>query len=126
MLVRRLSVGQTVSMVERAISQRHESLRTLIINSRVNFDLGDLVGRFSSLRVLCIMSADSGTLVPSLSELKHLRYLHLQNTDISRLSDDIHKMKFLLYISLHNCERQCYLPGSIIKLVHLRSLNIDG
>jgi hypothetical protein len=34
-------------------------------------------------------------------------------------------MKFLLYISLHNCKRLCYLPGTIIKLVHLRSLNIN-
>jgi len=58
--------------------------------------------------------------------LKHLRYLHLEDTDISRLPDDIHKMKFLLYISLGNCKRLCYLPGSIIRLVHLRSLNIEG
>ena len=122
MLVCRLSIGQTISVVEWAVLQRHESLRTLIVNSRVNFHPGDSVGSFSGLRVLCILSADSDTLVPSLSMLKHLRYLHLENTDISRLPDDIHKMKFLLYISLGHCKRLCYLPGSIIKLVHLRSL----
>ncbi|CAD6255484.1 unnamed protein product [Miscanthus lutarioriparius] len=126
MLVRRLSIGQTVSVVEWAVLQRHKSLRTLIVNSRVNFHPGDSVGSFSGLRVLYIMSADSDTLVPSLSMLKLLRYLHLEDTDISRLPDDIQKMKFLLYISLGNCKRLCYLPSSIIKLVHLRSLNIDG
>ena len=126
MLVRRLSIGQTVSVVEWAVLQRHESLRTLIVNSRVNFHPGDSVGSFSGLRVLYIRFADSDTLVPSLSMLKHLRYLQLQDTDISRLPDDIHKMKFLLYISLGHCKRLCYLPGSIIRLVHLRSLNIKG
>jgi hypothetical protein len=35
-------------------------------------------------------------------------------------------MKFLLYISLGNCEKLCHLPCGIIKLVHLRSLNIEG
>jgi hypothetical protein len=127
MLVRRLAVGHTVSMVDWAILQRHESLRTLIIGSRVNFHPGDTLGSFLSLRVLSIKSADSDTLVPSLTKLKHLRYLHLEDTDISRLPDDIHKMKFLLHISLKgNCGKLCCLPGSIIKLVHLRFLNIDG
>ncbi|CAD6255500.1 unnamed protein product [Miscanthus lutarioriparius] len=127
MHVRRLSIEQTVSVLDWGILQRRESLRTLIINSRVNFYLpGDSLSSFSSLRVLYIWSANSDTLVPSLSMLKHLRYLHLEKTDISRLPDDIQKMKFLLYISLRYCKKLCYLPGSIIKLVHLRSLNIRG
>ena len=104
--------------------QRRESLRTLIINSRVNFHLpGDSLSSFSSLRVLYIWSANSDTLVPSLSKLKHLRYLHLEDTDISRLPDDIHKMKFLLYIHLLGCKKLGHLPSKIIKLVHLRSLD---
>jgi len=126
MLVRRLSIGQTISVVEWAVLQRHKSLRTLIVNSRVNFHPGDSVGSFSGLRVLYILSADSDTLVPSLSMLKHLRYLRLEDTDISSLPDDIHKMKFLLYIKLVNCKNLCHLPSSIIRLVHLRSLNIRG
>ncbi|XP_066342294.1 putative disease resistance RPP13-like protein 1 [Miscanthus floridulus] len=127
MHVRRLSIEQTVSVLDWGILQRRESLRTLIINSRVSFHLpGDSLSSFSSLRVLYIWSADSNRLVPSLSMLKHLRYLHLKETDISWLPDDIQKMKFLLYISLGNCKKLCYLPGSIIKLVHLRSLDIDG
>jgi hypothetical protein len=127
MHVHRLSIEQTISVLDWGILQRRGSLRTLIINSRVNFHLpGDLLSSFSSLRVLYIWSADSNRLVPSLSMLKHLRYLHLEETDISWLPDDIQKMKFLLYISLGNCKKLCYLSGSIIKLVHLRSLNIDG
>ncbi|CAD6255583.1 unnamed protein product [Miscanthus lutarioriparius] len=103
---------------------KRESLRTLIINSRVNFHLpGDSLSSFSSLRVLYICSANSDTLVPFLSKLKHLRYLHLEDTDISRLPDDIHKMKFLLYIYLLGCKKMGYLPSKIIKLVHLRSLD---
>ena len=50
MHVRRLSIEQTVSVLDWGILQRRESLRTLIINSRVNFHLpGDLLGSFSCL-----------------------------------------------------------------------------
>jgi hypothetical protein len=126
MLVRRLSVGQTVSVVEWATLQRMKSLRTLIINSSIKFQSGgdSLLGSFSSLRVLYIWSADSDRLVASLSNLKHLRYLHLEGTDVSRLPDDIQQMKFLQFIRLRNCEKLAHLPSSIVKLVHLRSLDI--
>ncbi|WVZ48862.1 hypothetical protein U9M48_000262 [Paspalum notatum var. saurae] len=68
MLVRRLSIAQIVSVGEWAILQRQESLRTLIIDSGVDFKPSVSFGHyFSSLR----------------------------DTDISRLPDDIHKMKFL-------------------------------
>jgi hypothetical protein len=65
-------------------------------------------------------------LVATLSNLKHLRYLHLEGTDVSRLPDDIQQMKFLQFIRLMNCEKLAHLPSSIVKLVHLRSLNITG
>jgi hypothetical protein len=121
--VRRLVVGQNVSVVDWGVLQRHKSLRTLIIGSRVNFHPGDTLGSFLSLRVLSIRSSDSDTLVPSLTKLKHLRYLHLENTLIYLGC----QMTFLLHISLYgNCEKLCHLPGSIIKLVHLRFLNSDG
>ncbi|RLM74355.1 putative disease resistance protein RGA3 [Panicum miliaceum] len=127
MLVRRLSIGQTVSGVEWAVLQRQEALRTLIINSRVNFEPGDSLGSFSSLRVLYIIrSVNSDGLVASLTKLKHLRYLHLEDTDISRLPDDIHNMKFLLHIHLLYCKKLGHVPSSIIKLKHLRSLKITG
>ncbi|XP_066342327.1 putative disease resistance RPP13-like protein 1 [Miscanthus floridulus] len=127
MHVRRLSIEQTISVLDWGILQRRESLRTLIINSRVNFHLpGDSLSSFSSLRVLYIWSANSDTLVPSLSKLKHLRYLHLEHTDISRLPDDIHEMKFLLYIYLLGCKKLGHLPSKIIKLVHLRSLDTSS
>ncbi|CAL4991346.1 unnamed protein product [Urochloa decumbens] len=58
--------------------------------------------------------------------LKHLRYLHLQDTNISRLPYDISKMKFLWYITLICCKKLCHIPSSIIKLVHIRSLDIRG
>lgn len=50
----------------------------------------------------------------------------MEKTDISRLPDDIQKIKFLLYILLGNCKKLFYLPSSIIKLVHLRSLDMYG
>lgn len=52
MLVRRLSIGLTLSGVEWTVLQRQEALRTLIIYPRVNFEHGDSLGSFSSLRVL--------------------------------------------------------------------------
>ncbi|WVZ48866.1 hypothetical protein U9M48_000263 [Paspalum notatum var. saurae] len=128
MLVRRLSLPQIVSVGEWAFLQRQESLRTLIITSGVNFKPIDSFGHFSSLRVLSIQyAADSADrLVFSLSKLKHLRYLRLVGTDISRLPDDIHKMKFIQYIVLIHCEKLRHLPLSIVKLMHLRSLDITG
>ncbi|RLM58885.1 hypothetical protein C2845_PM18G12870 [Panicum miliaceum] len=129
MLVRRLSLGRTVSVAEWAVLQRRKSLRTLIINSKVKFKFGDSLGRsFSSLRVLYISwSADSDRLVASLSKLKHLRYLHLKETDVSRIPEDVHRMKLLLRIVLVNCEKLGHLPSSITKLAHLRTLALaDG
>ncbi|CAO1943893.1 unnamed protein product [Urochloa humidicola] len=127
MLVRRLSVGQTVSALEWAVLQKQKALRTLIINSSINYQSGDSLESFSNLRVLYIWSSvDTDRLVASLPKLKHLRYLHLEVTDISRLPDDIEEMKFLQYINLFGCEKLGHLPSSIIKLVHLRSLVITG
>jgi hypothetical protein len=128
MLVRRLSVGQTISVVEWPTLQRMKSLRTLIINSSIKFQSGgdSLLGSFSSLRVLYIWYADSDRLVASISNLKHLRYLHLEGTDVSKLPDDIHQMKFLQFINLLDCENLGQFPSSIVKLMHLRSLDITG
>ncbi|CAM0149575.1 unnamed protein product [Urochloa decumbens] len=126
LLVRRLSVGQTVSAVEWVGLQKQKALRTLIINSRINYQSGGSLESFSSLRVLYIWSADSDGLVASLPKLKHLRYLHLENTNVSRLPDDIQQMKFLQHIDLLRCKKLGHLPSSIIKLVHLRSLDITG
>ena len=127
MLVRRLSLGRTVSVADWAVLQRQKSLRTLIISCRVNLKSGDSLGSFSSLRVLYIWSANNlDRLVDSLSKLKHLRYLHLEDTDVSRLPEDIDKMKFLLHIDLPNCKKLGHLPSSITKLVHLTSLALKG
>ncbi|WVZ48927.1 hypothetical protein U9M48_000317 [Paspalum notatum var. saurae] len=127
MFVRRLSVAQTTSVGEWAVLQRQELLRTLIINTRVNFKPSFSFGHFSSLRVLSIWSVtDCDRLVSSLSKLKHLRYLYLVDTDITRLPDDIHKMKFLRYIDIIDCQKLRHLPLTTIKLMHLRSLDITG
>ncbi|CAO2145238.1 unnamed protein product [Urochloa humidicola] len=126
MVVRRLSVGETVSGLEWAVLQKQKALRTLIINSSISYKSGDSLESFSNLRVLYIWSADTNSLIASLSKLKHLRYLYLEETDISMLPYDIQQMKFLQYISLCGCEKLSHLPSSIIELVHLRSLNISG
>ncbi|KAG2563230.1 hypothetical protein PVAP13_8KG325502 [Panicum virgatum] len=126
MLVRRLSLGRTILVADSAVLQRRKSLRTLIIDCRLNLKSGDMLGSFPSLRVLCISSLDSDRLVASLSKLKHLRYLHLKDTDVSRLPEDIHKMKFLLHMDLLNCKKLGHLPSSITKLVHLTCLALDG
>lgn len=126
-LVRRLSIGPTVPVEEWAILQKQELLRTLIINSRIKFKPGDSLRSFSSLRVLYIKSGiDSDRLVDSLWQAKHLRYLHLDDTDISRLPNDIDKMKFLQHIVLVICKKLSHLPASIIKLAHLRTLDITS
>ncbi|TVU40542.1 hypothetical protein EJB05_14009, partial [Eragrostis curvula] len=123
--VHRLCIEQTISEAEWVILQKHRSLRTLIILPNASIKLGDALGSFSFLRVLYINSVDSGSLVPFLSQLKHLRYLELQHLDISRLPDDIDKMKFLQHIVLGGCNKLTHLPSKILKLPHLRFLNIS-
>ncbi|CAL4991324.1 unnamed protein product [Urochloa decumbens] len=126
--VRRLAIAPTASLASEhwTILQKQTSLRTLIIHSRINIKPGDSLSSFSSLRVLYISGADSDILVDSLCQLKHLRYFHLQDTNISRLPHDISKMKFLRYITLVRCAKLGHLPSSIVKLLHLRSLDIRG
>ncbi|CAN6293268.1 unnamed protein product [Urochloa humidicola] len=119
-------MGSVSPAVHWAALQEHNSLRTLILTSRINMKPGDSLSSFPTLRVLYIWRADFDTLVDSVCELKHLRYLHLEETDVSRLPDDIDKMKFLRYIALLRCDKLCHLPNNIVKLVHLRSLDLRG
>ncbi|TVU23261.1 hypothetical protein EJB05_25615, partial [Eragrostis curvula] len=124
--LRRLCIRQSITEAEWAILQRQRSLRTLIILSGTNLNLGDAFSNFSCLRVISIQGASSDSLVQFLCQLKHLRNLDLKDTDISRLPDDINKMKFLHYISLVDCKKLDHLPSTIVKLQQLRFLNIRG
>ncbi|KAL6653881.1 hypothetical protein ACP70R_008805 [Stipagrostis hirtigluma subsp. patula] len=123
--VRRLSVGSTGSVLEWAILQKHESLRTLVLNRRVDFKPHDSLSSFPSLRVLFIEDVDCDKLVESLSQLRHLRYLNLDGTNISKLPDNINRMRFLQHIVLANCYNLDKLPSSITELVHLRTLHME-
>ncbi|TVU23251.1 hypothetical protein EJB05_25604, partial [Eragrostis curvula] len=124
--LRRLCIRQSITEAEWAILQRQRSLRTLIILSGTNLNLGDAFSNFSCLRVISIQGASSDSLVQFLCQLKHLRNLDLKDTDISRLPDDINKMKFLRYISLVDCKKLDHLPSTIVKLQQLRLLDISG
>lgn len=124
LLVRRMSIGPASELVpeEWAAIQKQVSLRTLIINCKTNYKPGDsLTACFSRLRVLSIFG---DMLARSLCQLRHLRYLGLEETNISRLPEDIHKMKFLQHIVLPGCMNLENLPSSIVKMVHLRNLNM--
>ncbi|KAL6654497.1 hypothetical protein ACP70R_007962 [Stipagrostis hirtigluma subsp. patula] len=123
--VRRLSVGSTGSVLEWAILQKHESLRTLVLNPIVDFKPHDSLSSFPSLRVLFIEDVDCDKLVESLSQLRHLRYLNLDGTNISKLPDNINRMRFLQHIVLANCYNLDKLPSSITELVHLRTLHME-
>ncbi|TVU23303.1 hypothetical protein EJB05_25659, partial [Eragrostis curvula] len=125
-LVRRLSVGSTKSVLEWANFQKQQSLRTLLINCKINVKLGDSLTSFPSLRVLYIEHADCDTLVDSLCQLRHLRYLGFRETNISKLPEDLHRLKFLQHLMLNDCTSVEKLPSSIIKLAHLRKLNVRG
>ncbi|KAL6654506.1 hypothetical protein ACP70R_007971 [Stipagrostis hirtigluma subsp. patula] len=123
--VRRVSVGSTESVLEWAILQKHESLRTLVLNRRVDFKPHDSLSSFPNLRVLFIYDVDCDKLIESLSQLRHLRYLGIEGTNISKLPDSINRMRFLQHIVLQNCSNLGHLPSSIIELVHLRTLDMD-
>ncbi|KAF8699056.1 hypothetical protein HU200_034747 [Digitaria exilis] len=128
--VRRMSLGPSdLRVPEWAALRKHESLRTLIIrrSKNINFGLKDSLTTFSKLRVLSISNCgDCERLVGSLCELTHLRYLCLHGTHISRLPEDIHRMKFLQHIVIGDSRKFENLPSSIIKLVHLRTLDMSG
>ena len=124
--VRHLSIGSTKSALEWDILQKHKSVRTLIINKRINVQPSDSFGRLSTLRVLFIRGTDCDRLVDSLCQLRHLRYLHFQDTNISRLPGDIHRMKFLQHIVVDGCPQLDHLPSCITQLLHLRTLSMYG
>ena len=124
--VRHLSIGSTKSALEWDILQKHKSVRTLIINKRINVQPSDSFGRLSTLRVLFIRGTDCDSLVDSLCLLRHLRYLHFQDTNISRLPGDIHRMKFLQHIVVARCPQLDHLPSCITQLLHLRTVSMYG
>ncbi|XP_066340548.1 putative disease resistance RPP13-like protein 1 isoform X2 [Miscanthus floridulus] len=124
--VRHLSIGSTKSALEWDILQKHKSVRTLIINKRINVQPSDSFGRLSALRVLFIRGTDCDRLVDSLCQLRHLRYLHLRDTNISSLPGDIHRMKFLQHIVVARCPQLDHLPSCITQLLHLRTLSMYG
>jgi len=66
--VRHLSIGSTKSALEWDILQKHKSVRTLIINKRINVQPSDSFGRLSTLRVLFIKGTDCDRLVDSLCQ----------------------------------------------------------
>ncbi|RCV39769.1 hypothetical protein SETIT_8G249300v2 [Setaria italica] len=124
-LVRRLSIGPT-SLVSGLAALQKQSVRTLFINSKLDFELSGSLNSFSMLRVLSIKGGDCDRLVGSLCQLRHLRYLGLEGTNISRLPDNINNMKFLQHIVLPGSIHLENLPRTIIQLVHLRTLDIFG
>jgi Leucine-rich repeat (LRR) protein len=125
--LRRMSVGPSNMVLEWAFLRKQESLRTLIINCKINFKPGDSLTSLSRLRVLSINNGgDCDRLVGSLCQLRHLRYLCLVKTNVCRLPEDIHRMKFLQHILLLYSMNLDSLPSSIVKLAHLRTLNMLG
>ncbi|TKW02736.1 hypothetical protein SEVIR_8G259500v4 [Setaria viridis] len=118
-LVRHLSIGPT-SLVSGLAALQKQSVRTLFINSKIDFELNS----FSMLRVLSIHGGDCDWLLDSLCQLRHLRYLGLEGTNISRLPDNINNMKFLQHIVLQGSVLFENLPRTIIQMVHLRTLNM--
>jgi Leucine-rich repeat (LRR) protein len=129
LLVRRMSVGPVRELLleEWAALQQQVSLRTLFIFGKINYKPGDSLTCFSRLRVLSINNGgECDMLVGSVCQLTHLRSLALEGTNISRLPENIHKMKFLQHIVLRGCMNLESLPSSIIKLVHLRFLDMHG
>ncbi|KAF8700080.1 hypothetical protein HU200_034441 [Digitaria exilis] len=125
--MRRMSIGPSDLLVpEWAVLQKQESLRTLIIRCEINFGQRDSLTTFSKLRVLFIKGGYCERLIGSLSELRHLRYLGLVETNISRLPEDIQRMKLLQHILIVRSKNLENLPSSIIRLVHLRTLDLIG
>ncbi|WVZ48928.1 hypothetical protein U9M48_000318 [Paspalum notatum var. saurae] len=123
--LRHLSVGPNNLVAEWSDLQRqHQSLRTLIINCKINIVQNDSLISFSRLRVLYIVGGDCDRLVGSLCHLRHLRYICLKETNISRLPENIHTMKFLQHIVLQHAKNLENLPISITKLDNLRQLNL--
>ncbi|CAL4992657.1 unnamed protein product [Urochloa decumbens] len=123
-LVRRMSLWPSDSVLEWAVLRKKESLRTLIIKCKINFEPSDSLTSFSRLRVLSISGRDYDRFVPSLCQLRHLRYFGLEETNISCLPEDIHRMKFLQHIALRGARNLNTLPRAIIKLRHLRTLDL--
>ncbi|WVZ54210.1 hypothetical protein U9M48_005047 [Paspalum notatum var. saurae] len=104
----------------------HASLRTLYLFGQIKINPGDSLSSFSCVRAIHIEDGNFDALSDSLVKLKHLRYLSIGRTDTSKLPENIGKLKFLQHINLAGCERLMNLPGGIINLQQLRSLDLRG
>ncbi|RCV39762.1 hypothetical protein SETIT_8G248600v2 [Setaria italica] len=103
-LIHRLSIGPTSLVPGLAALQKQECVRTLFINSKINFDLSDSLNSFFMLRVFCINGGDCDR----------------------GLRDDIDDMKFLQHIVLLGSVHLENLPRTIIQLMHIRTLDMYG
>ena len=124
----RLSIetgGSESGKLKWSMLQEQKHLRTLILIGQFKIRPYDSLISFPSLRTLHVQSAKIAALVDYLYQLKHLRFLSIRHTDISRLPDNIGKMKFLQLIDVRSCRDLAALPGSIVKLGHLRYLNMN-
>ncbi|XP_062183251.1 putative disease resistance protein RGA3 isoform X2 [Phragmites australis] len=106
--------------------QAQKSLRTIISFGHLKIKPGDSFVSFSSLRTLYLSFVNCDALLESLFQLKHLRYLCITECGISILPENIGMMKLLLHIDISGNESLVKLPGSIVKLRQLRTLNLCG
>ncbi|XP_048550586.1 disease resistance RPP13-like protein 4 [Triticum urartu] len=124
----RLSIetgGSESDKLKWSMLQEQKHLRTLISAGQFEIKPNETLIYFSSLRNLHIQSANIAALVDHIYQLKHLRYLSVRDSDIFRLPDNIGEMKFLQLLDLRSCRNLKKLPSGIVKLGHLRYLNMN-
>ncbi|XP_076911260.1 putative disease resistance RPP13-like protein 1 [Bidens hawaiensis] len=117
--------------------QRARRLRTFLamsVNRLNNWDrfyisnkvLVEVVPQLQFLRVLSLAYYNITEVPRSIGSLKHMRYLNFSNTNITCLPEQVGDLHNLQSLLLSGCDFLSTLPNSIVKLIHLRHLDITN
>lgn len=105
-----------------AVSAKLDDGQKFFLSNQV---LIELLPRLQFLRVLNLRNYSITEIPQSIGNLKHMRYLNLSGTDITFLPENVGDLYNLQSLLLRGCKKLFSLPSTLIKLKHLRHLDIS-
>nr|XP_043625969.1 putative disease resistance RPP13-like protein 1 [Erigeron canadensis] len=94
--------------------------------SRLDDVLVYLLPQLKLLRVLSLTSYSITKVPQSIGSLRHLRYLNFSGSKIKHLPEQVSELYNLQTLFVCWCDELSSLPGSFLKLINLRHLDMTG